>query len=200
LARNREFNEIVVIEKAVNLFWNKGYNAVSTQDLIDDFGISRSSMYGAFKDKRSLFILALQHYRQTETQKMLSVLNSESSLIEKLSTWLTHIIKENTENQNCKGCFIVNTAIELAQHDNEILAIIQENRKNVIEALSQAIETAIKNKEITNMNKPIGLSNYFYNIINGLRVEGKVTKNKADYKDTIQIALSVLDIQKKGSR
>jgi TetR/AcrR family transcriptional regulator, transcriptional repressor for nem operon len=194
MARNREFDEQKVIETAVNLFWNKGYNAVSTQDLIDAFGISRSSMYGAYKDKRSLFILALQNYRQTASQSMIAVLNNHVSFIETITLLLNQIIKENITDNQTKGCFIVNTAIELAPHDQDILKIIQENRENIIVALSQAIKKGIENKELSNKNNPEALANYFYNLINGLRVDAKVTQEKKDYQETINLALKALDV------
>jgi TetR/AcrR family transcriptional regulator, transcriptional repressor for nem operon len=200
MARNREFDENEVIEKAVNLFWNKGYNAVSTQDLIEAFGISRSSMYGAYKDKRSLFILALQHYRQTASQGMLNILSTNLTFTETITHLLKLTIKDCLEDKQSKGCFIVNTAIELAPHDKEILEIIQENRNNIIEALSKAIQFGIDTNELTKNNNPKALANYFYNLINGLRVDAKVTKDKLNYQDTIKIALTVLETEKKGSR
>lgn len=200
MARNREFDEQKVIEIATELFWIKGYNAVSTQDLIDAFGISRSSMYGAYKDKRSLFILALQNYRQTASQSMLDVLNKNVSFIETITLLLNQIIRETITDTKSKGCFVVNTAIELAPHDKEILDIIQENRKNIINGLSLAIQKGIHNKELTENNNPKALANYFYNLINGLRVDAKVTKDKQDYKETIKLALTVLQTDKKGSR
>jgi TetR/AcrR family transcriptional regulator, transcriptional repressor for nem operon len=200
MARTREFNEENIIKIATDLFWNKGYNAVSTQDLIDAFGISRSSMYGAYKDKRSLFILALQHYRQTSTQSMLDILANSKSFFDTITLLLNQIIKETVTDNQSKGCFIVNTAIELAPHDKEILEIIQENRINIIEGLSKAIQIGIDNKELTKNNNPKALANYFYNLINGLRVDAKITKDKLNYQDTIKLALTVLDTEKKGSR
>lgn len=200
MARTREFDEENIIKIATDLFWNKGYNAVSTQDLIDAFGISRSSMYGAYKDKRSLFILALQHYRQTSAQSMLDILANDKSFFDTITLLLNQIIKETITDNQSKGCFIVNTAIELAPHDKEILEIIQENRNNIIEGLSEAIQNGIDNKELTKNNNPKALANYFYNLINGLRVDAKITKDKLNYQDTIKIALTVLDTEKKGSR
>ncbi len=194
MARLREFDEAAVINTAVDLFWNKGYNAVSTQDLIDAFGISRSSMYAAYKDKRSLFILALQHYRATASQNMIAVLEKNETFIPTIQSLLNQIIKENITDKQTRGCFIVNTAIELAPHDEEILSIIQENRKNIIEALSKAIQKGIDNAELSKNNNPHALANYFYNLINGLRVDAKVTRDKKNYAETIQLALSVVNV------
>ncbi|NJM25383.1 MAG: TetR/AcrR family transcriptional regulator [Bacteroidia bacterium] len=61
MARNREFNTEKVLNKAIQLFWQNGYNGVSTQELISDFEISKSSMYGAFGDKMELYIAALEN-------------------------------------------------------------------------------------------------------------------------------------------
>lgn len=199
MARKREFEEEKIIKIATTLFWNKGYNAVSTQDLIDAFGISRSSMYGAYKDKRSLFILALQHYRQTAAQSMLDILANEISFFDTITSILNQIIKETITDNQSKGCFIVNTAIELAPHDKEILEIIQQNRTNIIDGLSEAIQKGIDSKELTKNNNPKALANYFYNLINGLRVDAKVTKDKLNYQDTIKIALTVLDTEKRDN-
>jgi TetR/AcrR family transcriptional regulator, transcriptional repressor for nem operon len=196
MARQREFDETIIIEKATNLFWKKGYNAVSTQDLIDAFGISRSSMYGAYKDKRNLFIITLQHYRKTASQGMIDVLNSNNPFKETITQLLNQLIKDTISDNDNKGCFIVNTAIELAPHDTEILEIIVENRKNIISALATSIEKGIKNGEIETTQKPESLANYFYNLINGLRVDSKVHKDQNNYKEIVEIAISVLDNRK----
>jgi len=200
MARQREFDETIIIEKATNLFWKKGYNAVSTQDLIDAFGISRSSMYGAYKDKRNLFIITLQHYRKTASQGMIDVLNSSNPFKETITQLLNQLIRDTISDNDNKGCFIVNTAIELAPHDTEILEIIVENRKNIISALATSIEKGIENGEIETTQKPESLANYFYNLINGLRVDSKVHKDQNNYKEIVEIAISVLDNRKKASR
>ena len=193
MARSREFDEQKVVETATELFWAKGYNAVSTKDLIDAFGISRSSMYGAYKDKRSLFILALQHYRRTASAAMTEGMKSNKSFKEKMADILHSIIKETITDSKSKGCFIVNTAIELAPHDNEILEIIQENRKTILSDMQNAIQEGIDNGELSKDKKPKALAVYFYNLINGLRVDAKVHKTKLDYTDIVDIALKSLD-------
>ncbi len=198
MARNREFDENHVIKTATDLFWERGYHAVSTQDLIDAFGISRSSMYGAYKDKKNLFVLALNHYRKFTSKALKEKLENNSPFKAKIEDILNSVTEESISDSKSKGCYVVNTAVELAPHDMEISDIVQRNRKNITEMFSRAISAAIENGELTKDNNPKALANYFYNLINGLRVDAKFNKEKVDYEDTIKLALSVLYFNKKS--
>ena len=64
MARTKDFDEDEVLDKAMYLFWNQGYNGTSMQDLVDGLGISRSSLYDTFGDKHSLFIKTLENYKK----------------------------------------------------------------------------------------------------------------------------------------
>lgn len=193
MARIREFDERHIFETAIDLFWKKGYNSVSTKDLIDAFGISRSSMYGAYKDKRNLFIIALQQYRESASKKIIKLLNRSDSVKETIFKILTQFVKETIADKDSKGCFIVNTAIELAPHDDEILKIILEHRNNIVTALTTAIERGMEKGEIKTDQNPKSLANFFYNLINGLRVDAKIHKDKDYYKQIVEIAIGVLE-------
>lgn len=61
MARTKTFDEVQVLEKAQAIFWCKGYNGTSMQDLVDGLGISRSSLYDTYTDKRELFLIALKN-------------------------------------------------------------------------------------------------------------------------------------------
>lgn len=193
MARQKEFDESNVLDIAMNLFWEKGYNAVSTQDLIEAFGISRSSMYGTFKDKKSLFILSLRHYRQTVTKEMTDTINSNRPIKEIISEILNKLVRESICDDKSRGCFVVNTAIELAPHDKDILEIIQDNRNNIIQSIKSAVQKGIEKGEISKDKNPNALAVYLYSIINGLWVDAKVHKTKSHYKETVEIALKSLD-------
>lgn len=193
MARTREFNEEKVMETATELFWGKGYNAVSTQDLVDAFGMSRSSMYGAYKDKKSLFLLALQHYSLKVPSKIIELMALEKPVKEKLRDVLLSIVKANLNDEKYKGCFMVNSSIELAPHDKDVLEIIQSNRTNIIKSIQRGIEKGIDNEEISRDKNPNALAIYFYNIISGLQVDAKINKIEAHFTETIEIALKSLD-------
>src|ERR1700749_432635 len=64
MARIKEFDTNEVLDKAISLFWDKGYNACSMQDIVEGLGLSRSSIYETFGDKRQLFLDALKKYQR----------------------------------------------------------------------------------------------------------------------------------------
>ncbi len=193
MARKREFDEKKVIEAATNLFWRKGYHAVSTEDLTKELGISRSSMYGAYKAKRSLFILTLNHYRKTSSQAMIDAVAHAQSFKEAISKILDQLVEDTVCDTENKGCFIVNTAIELAPHDSEILAIIEANKKSIISTLKTSIEGGIKSGELKLSQSPEALASYFYNLVNGLRVDAKISNDRNSCRQVIEIAKGVFN-------
>ena len=75
MARPKEFEEVDVLEKAMYLFWQKGYYQASIQDLVDTMGINRASLYGAFADKHNLYMKALERYRQQDVSEILQLFN-----------------------------------------------------------------------------------------------------------------------------
>lgn len=193
MARTREFVTDDVIQKALSLFWDKGYNGVSTQTLIEEFGISKSSMYGAFGDKKSLFVEALNQYRNQVSKPLIELLDNCTEVKKTLRRILNAQIKQILEDKDYKGCFMVNTVIELVPHDVDIAKIVKENRNEVETAFARAIKKAIKNGEISRNKNPESISRFLFNTMNGIYVDAKYFKDKKIFDDVVKTALSVLD-------
>jgi TetR/AcrR family transcriptional repressor of nem operon len=80
MARTKLFSEEAILDKAMKLFWEKGYNATSAQDLVDGLGISRSSLYDTYGDKHSLFVTALKRYRKERIDPVLEGIDTATDL------------------------------------------------------------------------------------------------------------------------
>lgn len=193
MARTREFVTDDVIQKALSLFWDKGYNGVSTQTLIEEFGISKSSMYGAFGDKKSLFVEALNQYRNQVSKPLIELLDNCTEVKKTLRRILNTQIKQILEDKDYKGCFMVNTVIELVPHDVDIAKIVKKNRNEVETAFARAIKKAIKNGEISRNKNPESISRFLFSTMNGIYVDAKYFKDKKIFDDVVKTALSVLD-------
>src|ERR1700753_1582272 len=108
MARTKDFDEDEVLKKAVNLFWLKGYNATSMQDLVDGLGISRSSLYDTYGDKHTLFIKALEAYKAQSAGSMCGIVSNMDSAKEAIRQLFDFTTKQLLSDEQHKGCFLVN--------------------------------------------------------------------------------------------
>ncbi|MEL7252341.1 MAG: helix-turn-helix domain-containing protein [Bacteroidota bacterium] len=125
MPRTKQFDEQVVLERAVELFWKQGYHSTSMQNLVDHLGINRASMYTTFGDKKQLFLRAIQHYRKVNAQGMASLLKDEPDVRIGLRRILELAVTEATADADRKGCFVVNTTTELIPNDPEVLPTVR---------------------------------------------------------------------------
>lgn len=123
MGRPKEFDEHDALMKAMNLFWVRGYKATSIQDLVDGMGIGRGSLYGTFGGKRSLFMRALRHYDRVR-EEHLAQLAEDMEPRKALLALFEGVVDSVLTNGGRDGCFLVNTALELAAHDAEIASVV----------------------------------------------------------------------------
>jgi len=193
MARTKDFDETEVLAKAIKLFWQKGYNGTSMQDLVDTLGISRSSLYDTFGDKHQLYLAALQSYKQAETAKRDQILNGSAAAKVAIRQLMDLTIVEMIRDKQHKGCFLINSAVETAPHDKDANAILCQNEQQLENAFYEVIKRGQSNGEISGKQDPRALARFLINTIVGIRVTGKSATDKAIFEDIINITMSVLD-------
>ena len=193
MARTKDFDEDEVLTKAINLFWCKGYNGTSMQDLVDTLGISRSSLYDTFGDKHQLYLKALASYQQAETAKRNSILDKPIPAKAAIRQLLDLTILELINDKQHKGCFLINSAVETAPHDKEVNTIICQNEQALEIAFYEVILRGQKNGEIPTKQDARALARFIFNTIVGFRVTGKSATDKSVFEDIVRLTLSVLD-------
>ncbi len=193
MARTKDFDEDEVLAKAVRIFWDKGYNGTSMQDLVDGLGISRSSLYDTYGDKRALFIRALESYKTSGSGKICNIVSNSLSAKEAVRQLFDLTTRELLSDQQHKGCFLVNTEIELAPHDKEVSNMICQSDQQLEDAFCQAIEKGQESGEISIHKDARALARFIFNTVKGIRVSAKSTSDKAYFNDIVQLTMSVLD-------
>jgi TetR/AcrR family transcriptional regulator, transcriptional repressor for nem operon len=129
----KQFDVNQTLEKAMQTFWNRGYEATSMQDLVESTGINRASLYATYGDKHELFLAALKRYEHGFAQKNLVDLESRygpREAIRQLFLSFTSRAMERSSRSRC-GCFLTNTAMELAAHDPDAEEIVVRAQKGV---------------------------------------------------------------------
>lgn len=192
MSRPKEFSETEVLDKAVKLFSQKGYNGISMQDLVDGLKLNRSSIYDTFGDKEQLFVAALKHYRQAYTQKMLDIINESEDIKTTIKELLQYIQQDVAENKKT-GCMMVNTAVELTGMEPFISNIVQENMTAIEEALAKKIQNARRSGTIKKEHNAKALARQLTNTINGLRISEKLGADRNYYSDVMEVTMSLFD-------
>jgi len=192
MARTKDFDEDEVLLKAMNLFWLKGYNGTSMQDLVDGLGISRSSLYDTYGDKHALFIRSLENYKRISTERFDKIGRETSSARDAIRKVLEYTISELIKDKDHKGCFLVNAAVEMAPHDKEVNDMLCQNDRQMGEYFYETIKKGQENGEITNVQDARVLAQFLLNGIKGIRVTSKSVTDKKLFNDLINLTMSVL--------
>lgn len=192
MARLKGFDEEQTLEKAMTLFWNKGYTATTAQDIVDTLGLSRSSIYDTYGDKHSLFVKALKRYRQKKTAYIVDYLDNADHSLKAIKHIFKLTAKECVDQGLSNGCFMVNTRVELAPHDISIATIVNENRQALEDAFYRVVKRGQEKEQLSSKRKARPLARYLLNSLWGLSVYAKSGTDPEVFEDVIKTTLSVL--------
>ena len=193
MARTKDFDENEVLTKAIQIFWYKGYNGTSMQDLVDGLGISRSSLYDTYTDKHTLFMKALESYQNSGAAKIQEIITSTASAKETIKQLLELSTGELMDDKQHKGCFMVNAEVEVAPHDQEVNNVVCKNDQQMEEAFYQVIQKGKESGEIKNQQDVRALARFIFNAVKGMRVTAKSTTDQSVFNDIIMLTIAVLD-------
>lgn len=119
----KRFDQAKVLDLAMRAFWMHGYEATSMQQIVDETGVNRGSLYATYGDKRALFIASLHSYIDRR-DRLLAELAGTESASEAIRRAFTRLFPRDRDTGGSPGCFLVNTALELAAHDVEIRGVV----------------------------------------------------------------------------
>lgn len=193
MARTKEFNEDQALDKAIEIFWHKGYNGTSAQDLVTHLGLSRSSLYDTFGDKQKLFAQSLRRYQKQSQDQISTLLNESENIKETLHAIFKQAVIESLQDGITKGCFMVNSSVELAMHDDEIAKIVKNNSQIMEEVFTKAVKKGQDAGHISKATNARVLARFIFNTYSGIRVLARTgERDKQVYDDIVSTMLSLL--------
>ncbi len=149
--RPREFDKEQALERALLLFWSRGYGATSVQDLVDALALERGSLYGAFGDKRRFYLAAVQLYWDAYERQLVTALEAGPvlpALREVLAT-PTRVQEYASDLGVPLGCLLGNATAELVPHDAESSEIVARSHARFIQIVADALRRAQADGEVT---------------------------------------------------
>jgi TetR/AcrR family transcriptional repressor of nem operon len=193
MARPREFDIDAALERAMQVFWSQGYEATSLDDLCGATGLSRSSLYAAFGDKRTLLFQSLSRYLDHGTERIAQALARKTPLREALADLLDAFIDGAVAGPGRRGCFIGNCAAELARHDRAAMLHVRAALQRNEGYFRAALAAAKARGELSPTADVAALARFLTSSIQGLRLIGKANPDRAALKDIATVMLRCLD-------
>jgi TetR/AcrR family transcriptional regulator, transcriptional repressor for nem operon len=193
MARAKEFDVEATLERAMNLFWERGYEATTMSDLVRHLGISRQSLYDTFGDKRALYGAALERNRRQQFAPFLQRVASDEPLAQLLHSLLQDVIDEDLASKSARGCMFVNAAIELASSDRAIRRMVSANTRGLHDALVERLRRARERGEMATTQSAESLAHYFLTVVSGLRVLQKTTRDRRTLEEVARVALRLFE-------
>ena len=189
MSRTKSFDREVVLENAMELFWEKGFHGTSMQDLVDHLGINRASLYDTYGDKYNLFLETLSHYRKVQSHRLNNLLNDQKNILHFLEDFLVNTLEDGKCDP--KGCYVVNSTIEMAPHDEQINKMVMGNMLSFEQKFQAFFEIAQRSGSIDSQHSPKNLARYLYNTMVGLRVISRTVHDPEVLREIVNTSLMV---------
>ena len=167
MSRTLEFDRSAAMNKALVLFWRKGYQASSLSDLLEAMEISRSSFYATFGDKRSLYVECLDTFGK-RTRDIVIKARETLPPLEALRRFFEYTATEQRDQRPEWGCMLVNTVLELAGVDDELSA----RASGLLAAVQTEFDTCFRDAEIA-PRRAAELASFLMLFNEGIRVSSR---------------------------
>ena len=191
MAGKKAFEPQRVLEKAMNAFWEHGYEGISIEDLVQSTGIGRGSLYGTFEDKHSLYLAALDQYVAAVKAQTNTLLDQEGTLHEVLQQLFQAQLEALLSDPARRGCFLVNASLEMAPHDPEVNTVVQSALQEFQEGLYRLLIKAQVAGELSWRHDPHQLAHFLLGTLVGIRALARGRQDRRVLEDVVKTALSV---------
>jgi len=191
MARTKGFSETDALERALDLFWQHGYQGIGLTELLRGMGIARQSLYDTFGNKRQLFIRAIEHYRNTRLASALALLERDRSPARNVKD-VVRFFERLALDKRARGCLVANSLVELGPHDPELRELLAETLGLLEKGLEKALRRAQRLGELPARRSPRATARALTNALIGMAVSGKLALGKTSVQDIYTGTLAML--------
>ncbi|ERF79937.1 TetR/AcrR family transcriptional regulator [Bradyrhizobium viridifuturi] len=187
--RPRSFDVEAAVERAMNVFWSRGYHATALPDLLRATKLSRGSLYAAFGDKHSLFLRALDRYIADALTRMDAEFDPRREPVAGLRAYLAGYVERNSGANGRRGCLLVATTMELAGRDADVDRRIAGFFRDMEARVADALSRAKMAGKLADGVEPSSAARILVCFVEGLRVVGKTAPTRIISQATVDAFL-----------
>jgi AcrR family transcriptional regulator len=191
--RPREFDVDLAIDKAIGVFSERGYHATSVGDLTQAMELTQGSLYKAFKDKKDIYIAAVERYKLVQSRRFEAAVQTGRNGREKLLAGMNFYADACVGSSGGQGCLVVGAAADLASLDDDMARVVRgaiDARENI---LGRLVREGQADGSVSNVKDAAALAKTALCIIYGMRVVGKTGLTKAELSAVVDVAMKVFD-------
>jgi TetR/AcrR family transcriptional repressor of nem operon len=190
--RYRAFDENEVLSQAAEVFWQKGYESSTTEDLLAAMGLNKGSLYNAFGNKKQLFQTVVKHYAAAIFENLRNDIEQSNEPVSVIRAFFREACDLKDLSAHLKGCFLGNAVSELASIDQELEQLAIEKLATLETIFKAALE---KGKRLGHLTADFntGLNaRYLINIWNGINVTRRMYPSKQELEPMLKMSLNML--------
>ncbi|MCM3883190.1 TetR/AcrR family transcriptional regulator [Frankia sp. R82] len=173
MPRPKEFDEDEALQAAMELFWERGYEATSMSALVKRLGVARASIYATFGDKHQLYLAALDRYVRQRDPEIVRGLSTPGPVLPLIRTLVEGYVRESQDPEASRGCLVVNAAVERLAADEQACRRVETSWTTLEVALMSALERARLQGELNPEADPRSLASFLLVVLQGIRVVGR---------------------------
>jgi TetR/AcrR family transcriptional repressor of nem operon len=192
MGRPRSFEREDVLDRAIEAFWCRGYEATSIQDLVAEMGINRGSLYATFGDKHALFLAAIERYYGRALAATCSDLKSAERASDGIQLAIRSLATGTTRDRRRRGCLMTNSAVELAPHCRDTAKTVAEYYRRTEDAFFDALVRARAQGDLNSPQSDRSLARFITCTLQGLQVVSKVSSDRQAIDDIIGVLFAAL--------
>ena len=193
MGRLKEFDADKAIDRAIDCFWARGYEATSVRDLAEHMGIGGASLYNAYGGKRALFATALERYADSTSRQRIARLEETGRPQEAIRTFFAELIDRSLADPQRRGCLFVNSALDVAPHDAELGKAVAGYLEEVRAFFQRCIVAAQADDLVRADLDAVETSRHLLGVLMGVRVLARTHADRATLEAVARPALRLLD-------
>jgi len=191
--RPRAYEPDVALGKALDLFRRQGFASTSLDDLSEATGMNRPSLYGAFGDKRELYIKSYQRYREEARASMIEIFREEMPVRQRLERIFAAALNIYLSGETGpRGCFTVVTAASEAVSDPDIRAMVLDGLSELDKAFASCFRRAKEKGELPESADPVVLAQLASSTVHSIAIRSRARVSRKDLEAIVKGAIDVM--------
>ncbi|OGA05621.1 MAG: hypothetical protein A2W68_12325 [Betaproteobacteria bacterium RIFCSPLOWO2_02_64_14] len=189
MARPKAYDETAMLDRAMEVFWARGFDGTSIQNLVGKTGVNRGSLYGAYPDKRALFVASIRRYLDLVVEDNVRRLLAVEPAGDAVRQFFLQLVEAPPERLR-RGCLLTNSAVELGMEDAQVAALIRGAFRRVEQVFCARLVEAKRVGQLTDGVQPEALARLLITVLQGIRVMSRVGADRVAMRDAVKSALS----------